>query len=94
MADKGLNVFNECAAECVHLCPQEEECSSSSRGGSKMHLSGTIANSQRMPTDKNGAIAKVSILVEQVILKAFKDVYNIFYNEMPVFTAYLMLIIF
>ena len=26
MADKGSNLFRECAAECVHLCPQEEEC--------------------------------------------------------------------
>ena len=22
MADKGLNLFGECAAECVYLCPQ------------------------------------------------------------------------
>ena len=21
MAEKGSNLFNECAAECVHLCP-------------------------------------------------------------------------
>ena len=26
ISDKGLNLFDECAAECVHLCPQEEEC--------------------------------------------------------------------
>ena len=30
MADEGLNLFNECAAECVHLCPKEKECASSS----------------------------------------------------------------
>ena len=23
MADKGLNLFDECADECVHLSPQE-----------------------------------------------------------------------
>ena len=28
MAEKGANLFDECAAECVHLCPQEEECTS------------------------------------------------------------------
>ena len=30
MVDEGLNPFDECAAECVHLCPQEEESTSSS----------------------------------------------------------------
>ena len=30
VAYKGLNLFDECAAECVHLYPQEEECTSSS----------------------------------------------------------------
>ena len=24
MSDKVLNLFDECTAECVHLCPQEE----------------------------------------------------------------------
>ena len=39
-------------------------------GDRKMYTSGTIANSQRMPTkiNKNGATAKVKMLVEQVIL--------------------------
>ena len=70
MSDKGLNLFDECAAECVHLCPQEEKCTSSSREGNKMYIPGTIANSQRMSTkiNKNGAIAKVRILMELVIL--------------------------
>ena len=57
MADKGLNLFGECAAKCVHLPPQEIECISSSLGDSEMYAPGT-----------NGAIAKVRILVEQVIL--------------------------
>ena len=30
MTDKGFNLFDECAARCVHLFPQEEECTSSS----------------------------------------------------------------
>ena len=25
VVDKGLNLFDECAAECIYLCPQEEE---------------------------------------------------------------------
>ena len=29
-ADKSLNLFDECAARCVHLSHQEEECTSSS----------------------------------------------------------------
>ena len=69
MAEKGPNLFDECAAECVHMCPQKEECTSSSLGDSKMCTPGTIANLQRMPTKKSkkGAVAKVRILVEQVI---------------------------
>ena len=59
-----------CVSECVHLCPQVEECISSSRGDSKMYTPDTITNSQRIPTkiNKNGAIAKVRILLKQVIL--------------------------
>ena len=70
MVEKGLNLFDECVSECVHLCYHVEECISSSWGDSKMYTPGTIANSQRMPTkiNKNGAIAKVGVLVEQVIL--------------------------
>ena len=30
MADKGLKLFHECAAECVYMCTQEEECTSTS----------------------------------------------------------------
>ena len=37
MADKGLKIFEECAAECKHLCPQKD---------SKMYTPSTIANSQ------------------------------------------------
>ena len=74
MAGKGLNIFDECAADCVHLCPQEKECTSSFWGDSKMYTPGTITNSQtdRMPTkiNENGAVAvaKVRILVELGIL--------------------------
>ena len=70
MVEKGVNLFDECVSECVHLCPQVEECISSSWGDSKMYTPGTIANSQRIPNkiNKNGAIAKVRILVKQVIL--------------------------
>ena len=26
MADRGLNLLDECAARCLHPSPQEEEC--------------------------------------------------------------------
>ena len=39
MTDKGFNLFDECAARCIHLLPPEEECTSSSWRESKMwHL--------------------------------------------------------
>ena len=47
MADKVLNLFDECAAECVDLCPKKEERTSSSCEDGKIWTPGTIANSQR-----------------------------------------------
>ena len=66
MTDKRVNLFDECIARCVHLFPEEEECTSSSRGESKMYTSGSIENSQRMLTEINesGVITKISISVE------------------------------
>ena len=63
MSDKGFNLFHECAARCVHLLPQEEECTSSSRGDSKMYTSGSMENSQRMlaETCKSCVITKIRI---------------------------------
>ena len=52
MAEKDPNIFDECVAECVHMCPQKEECTSSSWGDSKMCTPGTIENLQRMPNKK------------------------------------------
>ena len=46
MADKGLNLFDECAAESVLLCILLSE-------DSKMYTSGTTANLQRKPTKIN-----------------------------------------
>ena len=68
--NKGLNLFDEYAAGCVHLCHQEEQWTSSSWGDNKTYLPGAIANSQMMPTkiNKKGAIDKVRILGEQLIL--------------------------
>ena len=70
MADKGLKIFDECAATCMHLCPQKEECISSSWGQSKTYTPSTVTNLQRIPTKiiENGAIVKVIIFLEQVIL--------------------------
>ena len=69
-ADKHLNLFDEYAAECVHLCPQKEECIFSFWGDSKLYTSGPVETSHKTPTklNKNGAVAKVRILVKQVIL--------------------------
>ena len=71
-AGNGLNLFYKCATECVNLSLQEEECASSTWGGSKMCTSGSIANSQRSPTEiNNGAISKLRILEE---CRAFKAI--------------------
>ena len=43
MAEKGLNLLDECDARSVYLSPQEEECTSSFRGDSKMYTPGIIA---------------------------------------------------
>ena len=63
MTDKAFNYFDECAARCVHLFPQEEECTSSSWGESKVYTSSSIANSQRIETERNesGTMAKIKI---------------------------------
>ena len=59
-----LNVY-------IYLCPQEEECTSSSRGHSKIYTPGTIANSQtdRAPTEINeiGAVFKVRDTIYKTI---------------------------
>ena len=72
MTDKGLNLFDDCAAECVYLCPQKEECTSSSWGDCKVYNPGTIANSHKYRAatkiNKNGAVVKVRILAELGIL--------------------------
>ena len=63
MTGKEFNIFDECATRYEHLFPQEEECTSSSWGDSKMNTSSSIANSQRMQTEinKSGTIAKKRI---------------------------------
>ena len=71
MTDKGFNLFDECAARCVHLFPQEEECTSPSWGDNKMYTSSCIANSQRILTEINGSgvITKIRIWVESDTVK-------------------------
>ena len=74
MTGKGLNIFDDCAAECVYiyLCPQEEECTSFSWGYSEIYTPGTIANLQTdralTKINKNGAVVSLRILVELEIL--------------------------
>ena len=64
MTEKGSNPYDECAARCVHLFPQKEE--DTFWGYSKMYISSSIANSQRIQTEINesGTIAKIRIEVE------------------------------
>ena len=72
VTDKGFNLFDECAARCVHLLyPLEEECTSSTWGDRKMYTSGSRANLQRMLTeiDKTDVIAKIRIWVERTCSK-------------------------
>ena len=61
MTNKGLN-----------SCPQEEQCTSSSGGYIKIYTPGTIANLLRdkalTKINKNGAVARLRILVELGIL--------------------------
>ena len=63
MTDKGFNLFDEYASRCVHLFPQEEECTSFSQGDIKMYTSSSIVNSQRMQTkiNESDTIAKIKI---------------------------------
>ena len=73
MTDKGLNLFDDCAAEVyIYLCPQEEECTPSSRGYSKIYTPDAIANLRRgralTKINKNGAAARSRILLELGIL--------------------------
>ena len=86
MAGKGLNLFDECAAECVHLCPQEEEWTSSSLGDSKMNTPGTIANSHRTPTkiNKNVAIAKSKNFSGTSDTIRYLKAFRVISNEIPV----------
>ena len=74
MIDKVFNLFDECASRCVHLSPQEEECTSSSWGDSKMYTSGSIASSQRMLTEikESCTIAKIMVSVERDTVKHLK----------------------
>ena len=71
MTDKGFNLFQKCATICAHLFPQEEECTSSSWGDSKMYTSDSIANSQMILTEINESriITKVSVWLESDTVK-------------------------
>ena len=56
MTYKEFNLSDECAARCVHLSLKKEECTSFSRGVSKMYTFRSIANSQRMLTEIKAAL--------------------------------------
>ena len=79
MADKEFDLFKECAARCAHLFPQDEECTSSSWGDSKIYTSGSITNSQKMLTEinKSGVTTKIRIWVKSDPSN-LEDIYNNF----------------
>ena len=69
----------------IYLPPQEEECTSSSLGDSKMYTSGSIANLQRMLSEinKSGAIAKKGLEWKVInitgrVSQTLKDIQNYF----------------
>ena len=59
VTDKGFNLFDICAGNCVHMSPQEEECTSFSWGDSKMYTSGKMASSFRTILNK----IQISLLI-------------------------------
>ena len=63
MTDKGLNIFDGCTAEYVHLPSQEEEYTSFNRGGKKIHTPGTTVNLQRALTEINKNDTFVSFII-------------------------------
>ena len=72
MSDKGLKLFDKCAAEFVYTpVPSGGIVYLFFWGDNKMYTPSTIANSQKTPNEINqtGAIANVRILVQQVILE-------------------------
>ena len=69
MGDKGLNLFDECPAECVYLYPQEKEYTFSSWRDSKMYTPSKFTDTEDTNLNfKNGAVAKLRILVKLGIL--------------------------
>ena len=68
IADKGLNLFDECAIRCLHFTIPP------GRRGAFQMTSAEI--------NKTSAIAKVRILVEQVIRRS--KTFQIIANEMPI----------
>ena len=90
-----ISVFDACTARYIHLHPQEEECTVSSWGDSKMYKCGCIANSLTMLTEinKNGAIGKVRIWVESDTVKHLKA-FRITSNEVQISLLILCWLIF
>ena len=76
VTDKGSNLLDECAVECVHLCPQEEECTPPSEGTVNVPIWHYIEFTGRMliKVNKNNAAVKARILLELGIYKVFQDI--------------------
>ena len=85
MIDKWFDLFDACAVKYIHLSPQEEKCTSSSWGDSKIYTSASIALSPKMLTKvkDSGAIAKIRIWVESDTVKYLKA-FRISFSEIQI----------
>ena len=85
MTDKRFNLFDECGSRCVHLSPQEQQCTISFWGDSKMSTSDSIASSQRILIEINesGAIAEIKVWMESHTVKRLKA-FRTISSKMPI----------
>ena len=78
MTEKGVNLFDDCAAECVYIYMDiyigsfRKKSVFFFQGYRKIYIPGTMANLQTdkalTKTNKTGAVARLRILVELGIL--------------------------
>ena len=85
MAEKGFNLFDECASRCVDMSLRKKSATSFSWGDNKMYKSGSLVSSRRMLTEINerGTIAKKWMSVESDTVKHLKT-FRIISSEMPI----------
>ena len=84
MTDKGLNLSDDCAAQCLYILALP-----SYWGYSKIYTPDTIANWQKnralAKINKTGAVVRLRILVELWILQhIYRHLFRVISNEMSV----------